>query len=105
MNGVTKYICNFSADSYKEQLLKIKMLPLSMRPDRNDIIFFGSASMKNTKSIFQNTYLFQTALTVVPAARQMKDFSRKCLFVKLSVLERVALFTYGTLSHKISEEI
>ena len=38
--SMTKYICNFSADSYKERLLKIKMLPLSMRRERNDVIFF-----------------------------------------------------------------
>ena len=57
--------------------MKIKMLPLSMRRERNDIIFFcfGSTLMENTKSIFQNMYFFQTALTVVHAARQMKDFS------------------------------
>ena len=38
--SMTKYICNFSADSYKERLMKIKMLPLSMRRERNYIIFF-----------------------------------------------------------------
>ena len=64
--------------------------------------------MENTKAIFQNIYFFKTALPVVPAARQMKDFSWKCIFVKLSVLERAiltALFTYGTFYHKMSEEM
>ena len=54
---MTKYICIFSADSYKERLLKIKMLPLSMRRERNDIIFFwkclnGKYEVDSSKYVF-----------------------------------------------------
>ena len=36
--SMTRYICNFAADSYKERLLKLNILPIIMRRERNDLI-------------------------------------------------------------------
>ena len=64
--SMTKYICDFSAASYKERLLKIKMLALSMRREQNDITFFWKC-LNGKYEVHISKY--------VPTARQMKDFS------------------------------
>ena len=38
--SMTRYICNFSADIYKERLIKLNILPLTMKREQNDVIFF-----------------------------------------------------------------
>ena len=78
----------FLTDSYKEQLLKNNIFPLSMRREQNDIIVFWKCLNGKYEVYILKYVFFQTTLTGVPAARQMKDSSRKCLFVKPSVLER-----------------
>ena len=53
-------------------------------------------------------FFFDTSLIVVPAARPVKNLSRKRIFEKLNVLKRailIALFTYRIIYHKKSEEM
>ena len=55
--------------------MKISILPLSMRLEQNDLMFFWKCLNTIYEVDISKNIFFQTALTVVPTAQLMKDFS------------------------------
>ena len=106
--SMTRYICNFSADSYKERLIKLNILPLTMRRERNDLISFWKC-LRGIYEIDVNNYVtFSNSIDRCTRSSRDEGFLMKVPSAKLKVSERVILtelFIYGILYHKRSDQL
>ena len=80
--SMTRYICNFSADIYKERVIKLNILPLTMRRKRNDLIFFGKCLRRIYEINVKNYVTFSNSIDRCTRSSRDEGFFMKVPFCK-----------------------